>query len=37
MENYETEKDDFFYLLKHSETVTKELWGNKEDEVWNNA
>ena len=28
-------KDDFLDLLKHSEQVAKELWDNKEDEIWN--
>ena len=27
-------KEDFSYLLKHSEKVAKKLWDNKEDEVW---
>ena len=27
--------EDFSDLLKHSEKVAKELWDNKEDEVWN--
>jgi len=26
--------NDFKDLLKHSETVAKELWGNKEDDIW---
>ena len=30
-------KKDFSYLLKHSEKVAKKLWGNKEDEVWDNV
>ena len=30
-------KDDFSDLLKHSEKVAKELWDNKEDEVWNDV
>ncbi len=30
-------KEDFSYLLKHSEKVAKKLWDNKEDEVWNNV
>lgn len=30
-------KEDFNYLLKHSEEVAKKLWDNKEDEVWNNV
>ena len=30
-------KEDFSYLLKHSEKVAKKLWSNKEDEVWNNV
>lgn len=29
-------KDDFSDLLKHSEKVAEKLWGNKEDEIWNN-
>lgn len=29
-------KDDFKDLLKHSESVAKKLWNNKEDEIWNN-
>ncbi len=29
-------RDDFSYLLKHSEKVAKKLWDNKEDEIWNN-
>ncbi len=29
-------KNDFKDLLKHSEQVAKELWDNKEDEIWNN-
>ncbi|MBS3081022.1 AbrB/MazE/SpoVT family DNA-binding domain-containing protein [Candidatus Pacearchaeota archaeon] len=27
-------KEDFSYLLKHSEKVANRLWDNKEDEVW---
>lgn len=30
-------KDDFKDLLKHSESVAKKLWDNKEDEIWNNV
>ena len=30
-------KEDFSYLLKHSEKVAKRLWDNKEDEVWDNV
>ncbi len=30
-------KEDFNYLLKHSEKVAKKLWDNKEDEVWDNV
>jgi AbrB family looped-hinge helix DNA binding protein len=30
-------KEDFSYLLKHSEKVAKKLWDNKEDEVWDNV
>jgi len=30
-------KEDFSDLLKHSESVAKKLWDNKEDEVWNNV
>ena len=30
-------KEDFDYLLKHSESVARKLWNNKEDEVWNNV
>ena len=30
----ETLKDDFSDLLKHSEEVAKDLWDNKEDEIW---
>ena len=30
-------KEDFSHLLKHSESVAKKLWDNKEDEVWNNV
>ena len=30
-------RKDFSDLLKHSERVAKKLWGNKEDEVWNNV
>lgn len=30
-------KEDFSDLLKHSEKVANRLWGNKEDEVWNNV
>ena len=25
---------EFDYMLRHAEKVAKELWGNKEDEVW---
>jgi len=28
-------KENFSDLLKHSESVAKKLWNNKEDEVWN--
>jgi AbrB family looped-hinge helix DNA binding protein len=27
-------KEDFSDLLKHSESVAKKLWDNKEDEIW---
>lgn len=27
-------KDEFKHLLKHSESVAKKVWGNKEDDVW---
>ncbi len=27
-------RDDFKDLLKHSESVAKKLWSNKEDEIW---
>ena len=30
-------KEDFSYLLKHSERVAKKLWNNKDDEVWDNV
>lgn len=30
-------REDFNYLLKHSEKVAKKLWDNKEDEVWDNV
>ena len=30
-------KEDFSYLLKHSEKVAKKLWDNKEDEIWDNV
>ncbi len=30
-------REDFSYLLKHSEKVAKKLWDNKEDEIWNNV
>ncbi|MEK6874060.1 MAG: AbrB/MazE/SpoVT family DNA-binding domain-containing protein [Nanoarchaeota archaeon] len=30
-------REDFNYLLKHSEKVAKKLWGNKEDEVWDSV
>ena len=30
-------KEDFNYLLKHSEKVAKKLWDNKEDDVWDNV
>lgn len=30
-------KEDFSDLLKHSESVAKKLWDNKEDEVWDNV
>ncbi len=30
-------RENFSYLLKHSEKVAKKLWDNKEDEVWNNV
>lgn len=40
MENFNketnTEEDDFKDLLKHSERVAGKLWGNKEDEIWDN-
>lgn len=29
-------KEDFSYLLKHSEKVARKLWDNKDDEIWNN-
>ncbi len=28
-------KADFIDLLKNSEEVARELWNNKEDEIWN--
>ena len=28
-------KEDFSDLLKHSEKVAQKLWGNKEDDIWN--
>ena len=33
----EIEESKFKDLLKHSESVAKKLWDNKEDEVWNNV
>ena len=30
-------KEDFGYLLKHSERVAKELWDNKDDGAWDNV
>lgn len=30
-------KDEFKDLLKHSESVAKKLWDNKEDEIWNSV
>lgn len=30
-------REDFSYLLKHSEKVAKKLWDNKEDAVWDNV
>lgn len=27
-------QEDFKDLLKHSESVAKKLWDNKEDEIW---
>lgn len=27
-------KDEFQHLLKHSETVAKQFWGTKADDVW---
>jgi AbrB family looped-hinge helix DNA binding protein len=30
-------KEDFSGLLKNSEKVAKELWDNKEDEVWDHV
>jgi len=27
-------KDDFKYLIKHSEDVAKKFWSNKADDVW---
>lgn len=27
-------KDEFSFMLKHSEEVAKELWDNKKDEIW---
>ena len=30
-------KEDFSYLLKHSEKIAKKLWDNKEDEVWDSV
>lgn len=29
-------KDEFSFMLKHSEKVAKKLWDNKKDEIWNN-
>lgn len=29
-----TLKDEFSFMLKHSEKVAKELWDNKKDEIW---
>lgn len=30
-------REDFRYLLKHSEKVAKNIWDNKEDGVWDNV
>ena len=30
-------REDFRFLLKHSEKVAGKLWNNKEDEVWDNV
>ena len=30
-------REDFRYLLKHSEKVAKKIWDNKEDGVWDNV
>ncbi len=30
-------KEDFSYLLKHSEKIAKKLWDNREDGVWDNV
>jgi len=30
-------REDFSYLLKHSEKVARKLWENKEDEAWDNV
>ncbi|MDP4038976.1 MAG: AbrB/MazE/SpoVT family DNA-binding domain-containing protein [Candidatus Pacearchaeota archaeon] len=30
-------REDFSYLLKHSEKVARKFWDNKEDEVWDNV
>ena len=30
-------EEDFSDLLKHSESVAKKFWDNKEDEVWDNV
>ena len=27
-------KKEFYDLLKHSESVAKKLWSNKEDDIW---
>jgi len=27
-------KDEFSYLLKHSEDVAKKFWGTKADDIW---
>jgi len=34
---YHLHKDQWNDFLVLSETVAKELWDNKEDEVWNNV
>ncbi len=28
-------QSNFGYLLKHSEKVAERLWGNEQDEIWN--